>query len=274
MQSILFSLALSLMVLVCTPMQAQNIRQLIDKACECIDKEVKQYHRVIVQYMYDYVDLGEETAARNLKARYNQLSAQEQKKVEQDIDALRDKFKSVVSSCLGKIKEMNLSDAQIEVIKQELNEKKQCHPLVYYITTNSNSEKEEEDSPPAIDPNQKATDLAESICDCAYKKIDKLHPIVQELLVELIDLDNTDHIINNYKRRYDKLKEQEKEQVSRDLSYVQSSAFKDYIYECLSVVNALDETAYNALLNAIKEEPYCKKMLGAITLVIALHEKE
>jgi hypothetical protein len=97
---------------------------------------------------------------------------------------------------------------------------------------------------------------------------------VQEFLVELIDLDNSDHIINNYNRRYDKLSKQEKEQASRDLEYVKSTAFKDYIYECVSVVTSLDETAKSKLLHAIKEEPYCKKMRGAITLITALHEKE
>jgi hypothetical protein len=274
MKRLLLPITFSLMVLLYTPMQAQDIRQLIDKACECIDKEVKRYHRIIVQYMYDYVDLGEETAARNLKARYNQLSAQEQKKVEQDINTLGDKFKSVVSSCLGKIKEMNLSDAQMEVILQELHEKKQCHPLAYYIITNSNSKKAEEDSPSAINPNQKAIALAEAICNCAQEQIDQLHPIVQEFLVELIDLDDSDHIINNYKRRYDKLSEQEKEQASQDLAYIISTDFKDYIYECLSGINFLDETAKSELLHAITEEPYCKKMLGAIKLIITLHEKE
>ncbi|WP_038032387.1 hypothetical protein [Thermonema rossianum] len=270
------SLAFSFMALLWAPTQAQDIRRLTGEACACIDSKVKQYHRIIVQYMYDYVDLGEETAGRNLKSRYAGLSAEAQQQVQEDINALDAEIGSIVGNCLSTIKGMNLSDAQMDVLKQELSDNKQCYPLLYYIATNSNDSKTEEkekDTPSAIDPNQEASALAEDICDCAYRKIDRLHPIVQEFLIELIDLEDSDHIVSNYNRRYDKLNEQEKEKASQDLAYVQSPAFKDYIYECLSVVSSLDEAAYDALLNAVKEEPYCKKMRGAIT-VINISQKE
>lgn len=275
MKRILVSLPLvmSIIVLLCSPLQAQDIAKLTGEACECIDSKVKQYHRIIVQYMYDYVDLGEETASCNLKSRYAGLNADDQQKVQKDIETLDGEMGNIVAGCLSTIKGMNLSDAQVDVLKQELSDNKHCYPLVYYIATNSNDSETEEDTPDAIDPNQDAVALAEDICSCAYKKIDRLHPIVQEFLIELIDIEDSDHIVANYNRRYEKLSDKEKEQASQDLAYVQSPAFKDYIYGCLSVVSSLDENAYDALLNAVKEEPYCKKMRGAITVINVSQEE-
>lgn len=259
------SIAILLMAWLWQPLQAQNIVALTDEACDCVDSQVKQYHRLIVQYMYDYVDLGEETATRNLKSRYAGLSAEEQEKVQADINTLDGKIGDIVSGCLSKIKSLDLTEEQTDELKEELAANKHCYPLLYYIATNSANK--EEDTPPAIDPNQEAGALAEDICDCAYQKINALHPIVQEFLIELIDLEDSDHIVANYNRRYEELSQKEQQQASNDLAYIKSAAFKDYIYGCLSVVSQLDETAYDALLNAVKTEPYCKKMRGAITVI-------
>lgn len=268
------SMMLLLMAWLWQPLQAQNIAALTDEACDCVDSKIKKYHRLIVQYMYDYVELGEEAAERNLKSRFAGLSASEQQKARADINALDGEMGTIISGCLKKISNLNLSEEQLNELKEELAAYKHCYPLVYYIATNSDNKQEEKDTPSTINPNEDASALAEDICDCAYRKINTLHPIVQEFLIELIDMDDTDHIVANYNRRYDKLSQKEQQQASNDLAYIKSVAFKDYIYQCLSVVNQLNESAYDALLNAMQTEPFCKKMRGAITVIKALHKDD